>query len=62
MLVTVDVRNFLHFLELRCHPAAQWETRQYAIAMAHLTKPYFISTYEIWYKELPQEIKEQLNG
>lgn len=30
----IDLHNLLHFLELRLHPHAQWEIRQYAQVMA----------------------------
>lgn len=37
---TVDLSNLLHFLELRDHPHAQWEIRQYAQAIKKLIKPF----------------------
>ena len=37
---TVDLSNLLHFLELRDSPHAQWEIREYAIAIKKLIKPY----------------------
>lgn len=36
---TVDLNNLLHFLELRDSAHAQWEIRQYAIAIKKLIKP-----------------------
>lgn len=36
---TVDLSNLLHFLELRDSEHAQWEIRQYAIAIKKLIKP-----------------------
>jgi thymidylate synthase (FAD) len=36
---TVDLHNLFHFLELRLHPHAQWEIRQYAAAMLELITP-----------------------
>jgi thymidylate synthase (FAD) len=37
---TVDLHNLLHFLELRDSEHAQWEIRQYAVAIKELVKPY----------------------
>ncbi|RMG64245.1 MAG: FAD-dependent thymidylate synthase [Calditrichaeota bacterium] len=31
----IDLHNLLHFLELRMHPTAQWEIRQYAEVICH---------------------------
>ena len=36
---TVDLNNLLHFLELRDSEHAQWEIRQYAMAIKKLIKP-----------------------
>ena len=36
---TVDLSNLLHFLELRDSEHAQWEIREYAIAIKKLIKP-----------------------
>lgn len=36
---TVDLNNLLHFLELRDSEHAQWEIRQYAVAIKKLVKP-----------------------
>ena len=36
---TVDLHNLFHFLELRLHPHAQWEIRQYALAILELIEP-----------------------
>ena len=36
---TVDLSNLLHFLELRDSDHAQWEIREYAIAIKKLIKP-----------------------
>lgn len=33
---TTDLHNLLHFLELRLHPHAQWEVRQYAEAIVRM--------------------------
>ena len=52
---TVDLSNLLHFLELRDSPHAQWEIREYAIAIKKLIKPiipnvakYFESKGQVW--------------
>ena len=37
---TVDLSNLLHFLELRDSEHAQWEIREYAIAIKKLITPY----------------------
>ncbi len=37
---TVDLSNLIHFLDLRDHPHAQWEIREYAAAIKKLVKPY----------------------
>ncbi|EYB69635.1 thymidylate synthase (FAD) [Deinococcus phoenicis] len=45
---TFNVRSLLHFLELRDHEGAQYETRLYARAMAQLTEPLFPVTFREW--------------
>lgn len=42
----MDLRNLLHFLELRLHPHAQWETQEYARAIAKFVKDLFPMTWE----------------
>ncbi len=37
---TVDLSNLLHFLELRDSDHAQWEIKEYAMAIKKLIKPY----------------------
>ena len=37
---TVDLSNLLHFLELRDSEHAQWEIKEYAVAIKKLIKPY----------------------
>jgi thymidylate synthase (FAD) len=37
---TVDLSNLLHFLELRDSDHAQWEIREYALAIKKLIKPF----------------------
>jgi thymidylate synthase (FAD) len=43
----IDLHNLLHFLELRMHPSAQWEIRQYATVMGHeIVRPLFPLVWE----------------
>ncbi len=39
IVVTMNVRELLHFLELRCCKRAQWEIRELALAMLDLAEP-----------------------
>lgn len=39
IVVTMNVRELLHFFELRCCKRAQWEIRDLALAMLELAKP-----------------------
>jgi thymidylate synthase (FAD) len=39
IVVTMNVRELLHFLELRCCKRAQWEIRDLALAMLDLAEP-----------------------
>ncbi|HSK47151.1 MAG TPA: FAD-dependent thymidylate synthase [Coriobacteriia bacterium] len=39
IVVTMNIREFLHFLELRCCRRAQWEIRELALAMLDLAEP-----------------------
>lgn len=43
-----DLHNLLHFLELRRAPDAQYEIREYAIAIEEVLKEKFPITYEAW--------------
>ncbi|WP_425146684.1 FAD-dependent thymidylate synthase [Deinococcus sp.] len=45
---TFNVRSLLHFLSLRDHEGAQYETRQYAHAMRALAQPLFPVTFAAW--------------
>ena len=45
---TFNVRSLLHFLSLRDHDGAQFETRLYAQAMGVLTEPLFPVTFAAW--------------
>lgn len=48
MWATTDVWNWLHFLNLRMRPNAQWEIRQYANALAELIKGLFPRTWDLF--------------
>jgi thymidylate synthase (FAD) len=39
IVVTMNIRELLHFLELRCCKRAQWEIRDLALAMLDLAEP-----------------------
>ncbi|GGJ80024.1 FAD-dependent thymidylate synthase [Deinococcus aquiradiocola] len=45
---TFNVRSLLHFLALRDHEGAQYETRLYARAMHALAEPLFPVTFAAW--------------
>ena len=45
---TFNVRSLLHFLSLRDHEGAQYETRLYARAMGSLAEPLFPVTFQAW--------------
>ncbi len=45
---TCNVRALLHFLELRDHKGAQFETQLYARALAALSEPLFPATFRAW--------------
>lgn len=45
MRAKTDLRNWLHFLNLRMRPNAQWEIRQYANTVAEIIEELFPRTY-----------------
>lgn len=49
---TVDAHNLMHFLRLRLHPHAQYEIREYAIAIASIFAQVMPWTYEAFTKEM----------
>lgn len=53
-----NIRNWLGFLKLRCHPAAQEEIREYAYVVAWYVSQLFPKTYElVWQKlQLPDPL------
>lgn len=48
MRAQATLRNWLAFLTLRMDPAAQWEIRQYALAVAQLIEEQFPRTYALF--------------
>ena len=48
---TVDLSNLLHFLELRDSEHAQWEIREYAVAIKKLIKPFIPNVAEYFRKQ-----------
>lgn len=51
MRATANLRNWLQFLTLRLDPAAQWEIRQYAEAVASIIEQTFPQTYRLFAQE-----------
>lgn len=43
-----DLRNLLHYLNLRCQSEVQWEHQQYAQVIAGITKTLFPITFQAW--------------
>ena len=48
MRANANLRNWLGFLLLRQHPAAQWEIRQYANAVGEIVAQQFPRTWEVF--------------
>lgn len=48
MRATGNLRNWLAFMTLRCDPAAQWEIRQYALAVTDIVRSNFPRTWKLW--------------
>ena len=55
IVVTMNARSLMHFFNLRCCNRAQWEIREYAIAIKKLIKPlipnvaaYFEKKGQVW--------------
>ena len=51
MRASANLRNWLQFLTLRMHPAAQWEIRQYANAVGELIAEAFPRTWTLFSQE-----------
>jgi len=45
---TVNLRSLFNFLELRLHPHAQWEAREYAKAILQLAEPLAPYAFKAW--------------
>lgn len=54
MRASANLRNWLAFLTLRLDPAAQWEIRQFADAVAKIVAAKFPRTYQLWAEAQPQ--------
>jgi thymidylate synthase (FAD) len=48
MRATANLRNWLAFLTLRDHKAAQWEIQQYAAAVSKFVAEAFPRTHALW--------------
>lgn len=48
MRASANLRNWLAFLTLRDHPHAQWEIRQYALAVGEIIAEQFPRTWELF--------------
>lgn len=48
MRAGANLRNWLAFMTLRCAPNAQWEIRQYAVAVSQLIYHRFPRTHDLW--------------
>lgn len=51
MRASANIRNWLGFLTLRDHPAAQWEIRQFAKAVGTIVAENFPRTWDLFEKE-----------
>lgn len=51
MRASANLRNWMAFLTLRSHPAAQWEIREYADAVGTLIAEKFPQTWKLFTKE-----------
>lgn len=62
MRATANLRNWIAFLTLRQDPAAQWEIRQYADAVASIIAEQFPKTYSLFIerKEKASKLKDFL--
>ena len=50
IVVTMNIRELLHFFELRCCKRAQWEIREVALRMLELAEP--TAPYIFWTRAL----------
>jgi thymidylate synthase (FAD) len=56
MFAKVNLRNLLHFLDLRLHPHAQFEIRKYAEALAALAEPVAPIAMKAWRDNCSKEV------
>lgn len=56
--VNCDIHNLLHFLELRLHSHAQFEIRQYALAMLKITENFFPWTIDIFRSNINFDLEQ----
>jgi thymidylate synthase (FAD) len=52
MRAQANLRNWLAFLTLRMDPAAQWEIRQYAMAVGDIIEQTFPRTYDLFIRSI----------
>jgi thymidylate synthase (FAD) len=52
---SVNIRNLLHFLDLRLHTHAQWEIQQYAVAILRILRNKLPETSKIFEESLSDE-------
>lgn len=53
MWASGNLRNWLHFLNLRTDPHAQWEIRQYALALEHIVQKIYPRTFALYRDSQP---------
>lgn len=51
MRASANLRNWLQFMTLRCDPQAQWEIRQFALAVGDVLNKTFPKTFALWCQE-----------
>jgi thymidylate synthase (FAD) len=57
---SANLHNWLHFLGLRLDKAAQWEIRQYAMAIASIVQKLFPRTYDLFNEQNKPTWKKSL--
>lgn len=60
LILTGDLRNLLHFFELRTESHAQWETRRIACAMYYLLEPRMPWTADLWVAKQSDDVVNNL--
>lgn len=55
MRATANLRNWLQFLALRLSPQAQWEIREYAMAVSKIIADQFPQVWELFNREMTNE-------